>query len=108
NVAQMPFFFTAGVAARGIFDSRPYDSCGLGVVYGHFSDDLQDAQELAQEVDPTVGVQDYEIAIGLTYRFYLAKRALFVNPDLQYIVQPGGTGEFDNALVLGCQIGINF
>jgi polyphosphate glucokinase len=108
DVAQMPFFFTAGVAARGMFDPRPYDSCGLAVVYGHFSEDLQDAQRQAQQLDPTVGVQDYEMAIELTYRFYFAKRALFVQPDVQYIVQPGGTGELDNALVLGCQIGINF
>jgi porin len=108
NIAQMPFFFTAGVAARGIFDSRPYDSCGLGVVYGHFSEDLQEAQEQALQTDPTLGVQDYELAIELTYRFYFAKRALFIQPDLQYIVQPGGTGLLDNALVLGCQIGINF
>src|SRR5262249_10250826 len=108
GVQQMPFFFTAGVAARGIFDARPTDSCGLGVVYGHFSEDLQDAQRQAQQIDPTLGVQDYEMAIELTYRFYFARRSLFVQPDLQYIVQPGGTGRIDNALVLGCQVGINF
>jgi polyphosphate glucokinase len=108
GVAQMPFFFTAGVAARGILDSRPADSCGLGVVYGHFSEDLQDAQRQAQQTDPTVGVQDYEMAIELTYRFYFAKRSLFVQPDLQYIIQPGGTGQEDNAVVLGVQMGINF
>jgi porin len=31
SVAQLPFFFTAGIAARGVFSSRPADSCGLGV-----------------------------------------------------------------------------
>src|SRR5262249_11067858 len=50
SIAQMPFFFTAGVAARGVFDSRPSDSCGLGVVYGRFSEDLRDAQRQAQQV----------------------------------------------------------
>jgi porin len=108
GVQQMPFFFTAGVAARGPFDARPNDSCGLGVVYGHFSENLQDAQRQEQQLNPTVGVQDYEMAIELAYRFYFAKRALFIQPDLQYIVQPGGTGDGDNALVLGCQVGINF
>jgi carbohydrate-selective porin OprB len=33
---------------------------------------------------------------------------LFIQPDLQYIIQPGGTGRRDNALVLGVQLGINF
>jgi porin len=108
GVQQMPFFFTAGVAARGIFDARPVDACGLGVVYGHFSENLQDAQRDAQQLDPAVGVQDYEIAIELTYRFYFAQHSVFFQPDLQYIVQPGGTGDGDNALVLGFQAGINF
>src|SRR5262249_1498346 len=69
SIAQMPSFFTAGVAARGIFDSRPADACGLGAVYGHFSGDLRDAQRQAQLTDPSVVVQDYEMAIELTYRF---------------------------------------
>jgi porin len=108
SIAKMPFFFTAGVAARGIFDARPADSCGIGVIYGHFSDDLQNAQQRAQLINPVVGVQTYEMVIELAYRFYFRQRALFVQPDLQYIIQPGGTDRFDNALVLGAQIGVNF
>jgi porin len=108
DVAQLPFFFTAGVAARGIADSRPKDWCGLGVVYGRFSNELRDAQREAQQLNPGVGVQDYETAIELFYRFYFDKHAVFFQPDLQYIVHPGGTGKIDNAVVLGCRLGINF
>jgi carbohydrate-selective porin OprB len=36
------------------------------------------------------------------------KGALFFQPDLQYVIRPSGTGEIDHALVLGCQIGVNF
>ena len=36
------------------------------------------------------------------------KGALFFQPDLQYIIRPGATGKIDDALVLGCQIGVNF
>jgi polyphosphate glucokinase len=108
GVSQMPYFFTAGVAARGLFDARPGDACGLGVVYGHFSSGLQDAQRQAQQLDPSVAVQDYEMAIELTYRFYFRKRALFIQPDIQYIVHPGGTTRHDDALVVGCQIGVSF
>ena len=32
----------------------------------------------------------------------------YVQPNLQYIVQPGGTGSIPNALVLGAQIGVIF
>ena len=44
----------------------------------------------------------------LTYRFDLHKSALFVQPDFQYIVRPGGTGRLKNAPVFGVQLGINF
>jgi porin len=107
-VQQMPFFFTAGVGARGFAESRPEDWWGLGVVYGHFSEDRQDAQRQAQQLDPRLDVQDYEMAIELLYRFYLHQHAVFFQPDLQYIVRPGGTGDIHNALVLGVQLGINF
>jgi porin len=108
RVAQMPFVCSAGVVATGIFDARPADTCGLGVVYGHFSGDLQDAERLAQQVSPNTTVQDYEAAVELTYRFYFKNRSVFFQPDLQYIVHPGGTGRVDDALLLGVQLGINF
>ena len=108
SVSQMPYFFTAGFACRGIFESRPLDSAGFGVVYGSFSGDLSNAQEREQQLDPTVGAQDYETVLEWTYRFNLRKGALFFQPDLQYVIRPGGTGEINDALVLGCQLGINF
>lgn len=108
SISQLPYFFTAGVACRGIFDSRPRDTAGLALVYGDFSNDLRDAQERQQQLNPSVGVQDYETVLELTYRLYFQKSALFFQPDLQYIIRPGGTGRIDNALVLGCQIGVNF
>jgi porin len=45
---------------------------------------------------------------SLTYRLYFQKTAVFFQPDLQYVIRPGGTGQINNALVLGSQIGINF
>ena len=108
SISQLPYFFTAGVACRGIWDSRPRDTAGLGVVYGDFSSDLRHSQERQRQLDPTVGVQNYEAVVELTYRAYFQRTALFVQPDLQYVIKPGGTGKIDNALVLGCQIGINF
>jgi porin len=108
SISQLPYFFTAGVACRGIFESRPRDAAGLAIVYGDFSSDLRHSQERQQQLDPTVGVQNYEAVLELTYRLYFQKTAVFFQPDLQYVIRPGGTGKIDNALVLGCQIGINF
>ena len=108
SVSQMPYFFTAGVVARGFLPSRPTDMAGFGVVCGHFSSDLQLAQEREQFFDPTAGVQTRETVLEWTYRFYFGKRAVFFQPDIQYVIRPRGTGRIQNALVLGCQIGFNF
>jgi porin len=108
SVAQMPFFFTVGIAARGIFPARPADSCGLGVVYGQFSGDLRSDEEQAQQVNPATLVQDHELALELTYRFSLYNNSMFFQPDLQYIADPGGSGKYGDAIVLGCRLGINF
>ena len=69
---------------------------------------MRHSQARQQQLDPTIGVQNYETVLELTYRLYFQKTAVFFQPDLQYVIRPGGTGKIDNALVLGCQIGINF
>jgi porin len=107
HISQLPVFFTAGVSARGLFDARPRDAISLGVATGYFSDELRQAQ-LNGELPGPPGGQNYETVTELTYRFDLRKGALFLQPDLQYIIHPGGTSHHDNALVLGLQIGINF
>ena len=108
SISQMPYFFTAGFLVRGVFPSRPTDVGGFGIVYGHFSNDLQDAQRRAQQFDPTVGVQRYEMALEWTYRLRFFRDAFFFQPDLQYIIRPGGTGQHANAVVSGFQSGFNF
>ena len=107
SVSQMPYYFTAGVACRGIFASRPRDAAGFGVLYGKFSGDLGAAQQREQMADPTLGVQDHESVLEWTYRFSFHKGALFFQPDVQYILHPGGAGNINDALVLGSQIGLN-
>ena len=107
-VSEMPYFFTAGLAMRGIFASRPTDAAGFGVVFGEFSNDLRDAEQREQLLDPTVGVQSHETVLEWTYRFNLRQGALFFQPDVQYVIRPAGTGQIANAVVLGCQLGINF
>ena len=108
SVSLMPFFATAGVVIRGIFASRPTDVGGLGIVYGHFSNDLQDSQRRARESGSGIGIQRHEMALELTYRFRFDQDALFFQPDLQYIIRPGGTGRIPDAFVAGFQAGISF
>ena len=43
---------------------------------------------------------DYERVIEVTYCIQLTKW-LTIQPDFQYIIHPGGSREFDNAVVIG-------
>jgi porin len=108
NISQLPYFFSAGVVARGFLNARPTDLAGFGVIYGEYSDQLRHAQEREQLFDPTVGVQNSETALELTYRFYFDTRSIFFQPDMQYIIDPGATRNYKNALVFGFQVGFNF
>jgi porin len=106
--SQMPLFFEAAILARGIFRQRPRDVAGFGIFYGRFSSDLRSAQRLAQRLDPTVGVKQEETVLEWNYTFRFCNGAFFFEPDLQYIIRPGGTGNIPNALVVGAQVGFNF
>ena len=70
--------------------------------------DLQDSLRRAPQTNPAVGVQRYETALEFTYGFRFRGGALILQPDMQYIIRPGGTGQFSNAFVGGVRAGINF
>jgi len=42
-----------------------------------------------------------------TYVIQLA-RSLTAQPDVQYTIEPGGTGNIPNALVMGFQLAVTF
>ena len=98
NISRLPFQVNSGIVYRGLVPERDEDIAMLGFVYGEFSDDY--AATVAG--DPT-----FEIALEAGYRVQLTKFA-YVQPNLQWIINPGGTGDIPNALVLGAQMGVTF
>jgi porin len=101
DVNPMPFFVNGGLVYQGPLPSRPLDRAAFGVAYGKFSRQLQRAQRDAQSPP-----QRYEVALELTY-IIQALRWLQVQPDVQYIINPGGTGKIRDALVIGFQLAIS-
>lgn len=101
----MPFFANGGLVYQGLFPSRLHDTAAFGVAYGAFSRQLARSQRDARSAGSGAGVQQYEVALELTY-IVQATRWLQVQPDLQYIINPGGTGKLPNALVLGFQLAL--
>jgi porin len=105
SVNTMPFFANGGLVYQGPFASRPRDTAAFGVAYGAFSSQLARSQRDARSAGSGVGIQKYELALELTYIIQV-RRWLQVQPDLQYIINPGGTGKIPNALVLGFQLAL--
>ena len=72
------------------------------MIYGKFSGDYARTVKAAGNGDPT-----YESVIETGYRIQLTKFA-FIQPDLQWVIRPSGTGRIPNALVIGAEMGITF
>jgi porin len=102
NIAKLPFQWNCGVAYQGLVPQRDQDTAMFGLAYGNFSDDYGNAGD-AYNGDPV----SYEMALEWGYRVQLS-RFFYAQPNIQYIVQPGGTGSIPNALVFGMQIGVTF
>lgn len=74
-------------------DARPNDRVALGFANAWFSDALPN--------------QTTETVLSTTYTYHV-NDVLEVSPDLQYIIRPGGTGDIDDALLLGMLIYVTF
>lgn len=106
-----PFFFDGGVVYKGWMRCRPHDVSAFGLAYGSYSETLRDVQQIAKMLN-IPGVygdrpQNFEMVIELNHLFQINKYS-YVQPCLQYIIDPKGYGDIPNALVLGGQFGIIF
>ncbi len=102
NIAKLPFQANAGIVYHGLLPGRDNDDTIFGFVYGKFSSDY------AASIDATGGgYPEYEIVLEWAYRVNITEFA-YIQPDIQWVINPGGTGNVPNALVLGAQMGVTF
>lgn len=94
-ISEVAQHFAGGVVCRGLAASRPNDSFGLYTTLAVLSD------------RPSAGFSSNELAFDAYYRVQLAP-AIFVQPEVQYIVNPSGDAALDDALVLGFRVGLVF
>ncbi len=99
EVAIIPFQSSFGAHYKGLIPGRDADRTVFFVTYGQFSDDLT-VEEGASE-------KDYEMVYELGHRFQITP-SVYAQPDVQYVRNPGGTGDIDDAVVLGIQAGAVF
>ena len=102
NIAIVPFQLNGGAIYKGLIPGRDEDRTIFGVIYGEFSPNY--ANTLAASGR---GYAHSETVFESGYRIQLVKWA-YLQPDLQYIKSPGGTGRIPDAVVVGTQFGVTF
>ena len=81
-------FFSAGLHWSGFLENRPGDEAGVAIAWAHASEHAGTTTDAS------------EIALELTYRWQI-NDWLSLQPDIQYIINPGLDPGLENALVAG-------
>ena len=102
DAAIIPLQSTFGANYTGLIPGRDKDKTLLFVTYGGFSDVLGDERAAAGNSRP-----DYELVTEIGHRIQITP-STYIQPDIQYIHRPGGTGDIKDATVLGVQFGASF
>jgi porin len=98
GVTEMPWSGFLGTSWQGPLPARPADHLYAVGQIGNFSEPY--ASSVGQS---PAGA--FESVLNVGYIFKITKE-LSVQPDIQYIIRPGGFGQSGNALVLGLQIAV--
>ena len=102
RVNRFSQYYGGSVVYRGLVPGRPTDEFGLGMAAALNSSHYERGQQQAgQQVD------DAEITLELTYSINLSPQVL-LQPDLQYVINPGTNPTIKNAFILGIRVGLNF
>jgi porin len=102
------FSVEGGLHYRGAIPGRDRDALGLGVAFLSISDRVAKAVRSANRADSTsYRPPDFEATLELVYR-YQAAPWVSIQPHAQYVIQPGGTNDIPNALIVGVRTNIAF
>jgi porin len=99
-----------GVVYKGVFRRAKdtLDSLGLGFGYSGISDNVEHANRVArQEGLASVPNLSYEAVLEATYSVPVNSHWQ-MQPDLQWVIHPGGSDRYHNAVVLGVRSTVTF
>ncbi len=85
----------------GIFSKHYHDQIGFAAAAVHNSEKFTKAKSAAGETQ-----DNWEIALELSYRAQINKW-FSMQPDLQYIINPGFNHSLKDALIMGARIEIS-
>ena len=96
------FYFDTGLVYTGLIPTRDEDQIGIGFAYAQLSNGARRALEF--EGSRGVGA---EMVLEFTYKCILTPW-LYIQPDAQFVINPGGTQDLQNAFVIGGRVSVNF
>jgi porin len=98
------FYADTGITFTGMFRNRPNDVLAIGFAYTNISNRVHGYDvDLGEPV-----ARNYEALIEICYTYEI-KSGWTLQPDFQYIFQPGGNvAGVDDATVLGARTSISF
>lgn len=106
--ARYDYFWLAGGVWQGTFPGRDQDFVSFVFAYAHTNPRLTRFQRERNSVMPgSAGIQTYEGIIEVDYGARVTPW-LWLRPNLQYVIRPGGTGSIPNALVVGLYTQVTF
>lgn len=106
--ARFRYFWLAGGHYRGTFPGRDSDVISFMLAYARTNSRLTHYQRDLDSVTPgAVGIQSYESVAEIDYGMKVAPW-LVLRPNLQYVMNPGGTGKIPDAFVIGLYTQVTF
>jgi porin len=91
------FYFDTGLTYKGLIPSRDDDTIGIAFKYAQLTPSAQ--RSFSRAGSTPAGA---EMALEFTYQAQVTEW-LTVQPDIQFIINPGGTQDLNNALVIGAR-----
>jgi porin len=96
------YYFDAGFTYKGLVPGRDNDTAGVAFGYAQLSSGAQGG--IADGGGTPAGA---EMALEVTYQAEITP-CFIVQPDVQYIINPGGATDLQNAFVIGCRASVVF
>lgn len=104
---MVPFYYQGGFGYTGAIPTRDKDIAYIGMALGTYSYDNLVSTRQRTRPGRTPSLAEATIALECGYRIIINDWA-FVAPFAEYIIDPNGTGNVANALVLGTNFSVAF
>lgn len=97
KINQINYYLGGGIHLNGALPSRFHDALGVAFAYANMSSPFR-------ALDPTI--LQGELAVEFTYKIHVFEHYA-IQPNIQYIINPGANSELNNALVASLRFNIS-